>query len=69
MTTASKLATYLAEKMPEHGSISRYQAEQILFKRSGHVPAELVAQAIIVALSRGLVSRGHGGATLRRRDA
>lgn len=66
MTTASDLADYLELAMPLYGSISRAQAERLLFLRGGHITAMQVAQAIIIATSRGQITRDHGGVTLRR---
>ena len=66
-TTASDLADYLARSMPLYGSISREQAERLLFMRGGHLTASQIAQAIIVAQCRGQIAPEHGGATLRRR--
>lgn len=64
--TASELADYLAHSIPIYGSISRAQAERLLFLRGGHLTAQQVAQAIIVATCRGQITREHGGQTLRR---
>lgn len=64
--TASELADYLALSMPLYGSISLAQAERLLFLRGGHLTAQQVAQAIIIATCRGQITRDHGGATLRR---
>lgn len=65
--TASDLADFLTSQMPLCGSISRAQAERLLFRRGGHLTAQQVAQAIIIAVCRGQIMRAHGGATLRRK--